>query len=287
MAKSGAGDALTRSALIGIGSALAALPVIAVVGFPDVASWPYLLGIGTRPCGLFRADRPRVSPFGLLGHLSAVARRRAALHGFAGDIPVRRIADASRVARPRSAVLRHHRAERGRPARRRTQRPQHGGGGAHGRHHRHLHADRRRRRTCVRRCGALCVDAGRAHRPVHPAAAGGPARSGVPTNRRGVLAQGPRGRRHGHAVLRDGIVGHDESAHRPGGRLARSLGAVRRRDRRGDPEGELRRRAVDRRLRDRDGARSREGRDEASARPTRQARGFMAPSLRKIEGTAR
>jgi drug/metabolite transporter (DMT)-like permease len=53
MAKSGAGDALTRSALIGIGSALAALPVIAVVGFPDAASWPYLLASAIVHVGYF------------------------------------------------------------------------------------------------------------------------------------------------------------------------------------------------------------------------------------------
>ena len=53
IAKSGSGDALTRSALIGIGSGLAALPVIVIVGIPDAASWPHLLASSIIHVGYF------------------------------------------------------------------------------------------------------------------------------------------------------------------------------------------------------------------------------------------
>ena len=61
IAKSGSGDALTRSALIGIGSGLAALPVIAIVGIPDAASWPHLLASSIIHVGYFSAHRSCLS----------------------------------------------------------------------------------------------------------------------------------------------------------------------------------------------------------------------------------
>lgn len=53
LAKGGAGDALTRAALIAIGAAVSALPALLLVGLPAPASWPFVLASAVIHIGYF------------------------------------------------------------------------------------------------------------------------------------------------------------------------------------------------------------------------------------------